>query len=116
MRFLVSILIGGVTVLLIAIAWIQSGGLVRERIRATRTQEEAARLVLMKIQSRSWYQAVSLLANASDVHKSAFAHDLGGSNGSLLTYASLEKFDVWPLLAIDRQATVRTKLHYSTAV
>ena len=116
MRFILSILIGAVTVLLIGIAWIQSGGLVRERMRSSRTPEEATRLLLTQVQSRSWDRAVSLLANSSDVDKSSFVHDLGGSNGSLLTYASLEKFDVWPLRANDQQATIRAKLHYSTAV
>jgi hypothetical protein len=34
----------------------------------------------------------------------------------LLTYASLESFDVWGLRTEDREATVRAKLHYSTGV
>src|SRR5947208_3426645 len=57
-----------------------------------------------------------LLANSSEVEKAAFVRDVAGSNGSLLTYASLEKFEVWPLHSNGREATVRVKLHYSTAV
>jgi hypothetical protein len=116
MKYPLSIAIAAVTVLLIGIAWVQSGGLARERMRSSRAPDEATRLLLTQVQSHNWDRATSLLANPSDIDKASFIHDLGGSNGSLLTYASLEKFDVWPLRANDQQATVRAKLHYSTAV
>src|SRR5690349_5118801 len=116
MRSVLSILIVAVTLLLVAMAWFQSGGLARERMRSSRTPDEAARLFLTQVQSHNWDRAFSLLANSNDVDKAALVHDLGGANGSLLTYASLEKFDVWALHATDQQATVRAKLHYSTAV
>ena len=45
-----------------------------------------------------------------------FIRDFNGSFGSLLTYASLESFDVWGLRTEDREATVRAKLHYTTGV
>ena len=83
---------------------------------AAQTPEEAVRLMLTDAQSRKWDDAYSRLANATDVNKSDFIHDLAGSNGSLRTYAGLENFDVWGLRKDDRQATVRAKLHYSTAV
>src|SRR5439155_1438621 len=54
--------------------------------------------------------------NAGEVEKAAFARDLGGSNGSLRTYATLENFNVWGLHADNQEATIRAKLHYSTAV
>jgi hypothetical protein len=116
MKYVLSISIGAVTFLLICIAWLQSGGLARERMRSSRTPDEATRLLLTQVQARNWDKALSSLANTNDVDKASFVHDLGGSNGSLLTYATLEKFDVWPLHANEQQATVRAKLHYSTAV
>jgi len=58
----------------------------------------------------------SIFLSAGEVEKAAFARDLGGSNGSLRTYATLENFNVWGLHADNQEATVRAKLHYSTAV
>jgi hypothetical protein len=50
------------------------------------------------------------------VDKDDFVHTFAGDNGSLRTYASLENYDVWPLHSNGQSASVRTKLHYSTAV
>src|SRR5437016_12118271 len=98
------------------LGWVQSGVVARERMRSSRTPGEATRLLLSQVQARKWDSAHSLLANSREVGKTAFVRDVAGSNGSLLTYASLEHFDVWPLHNNGREATVRAKLHYSTAV
>jgi hypothetical protein len=116
MKYFVPLLITAATIVLIAIAWVNSGGMERERMRSSRTPEEAVRLLLTQAQARNWDRAHALLANASDVEKSAFVADLAGSNGSLLTFANLENFDLWPLHKTDREASMRVKLHYSTAV
>ncbi|SRR5579872_51222 len=116
MSRILAFVIVAVTVLLIAVAWFQSGGLARQEMRSAQRPEEAVRLMLSNIQAHDWDDAYARLANAADVDKAAFVHDLGGSNGSLLTYASLESFDVWGLHATDQDATLRAKLHYSTAV
>ena len=104
------------TILFVAIAWFQSGGMAREQMRSAQTPDEAARLMLTSIQAHDWNLAYSRLANASDVDQTAFVRDFAGSNGSLLTYANLESFDVWGLHADNDQANLRVKLHYSTAV
>lgn len=108
--------IAGITILLVGIAWIESGGLGRERMQSAQTPEEAVRLMLTNVQAHDWDDAYSRLANAADVDKLAFVRDFDGSDGSLLTYANLESFDVWGLHATDRQATLRVKLRYSTAL
>jgi len=116
MKAILAIVIAGITAALIAISWLQSGGMAREQMRAAQRPEEAVRLMLTNIQSHNWDAAHSRLANASDVDRTAFIRNFDGSNGSLLTYASLEKFEVWGLHANDNEATLRAKLHYSTAL
>jgi hypothetical protein len=111
-----AILIFLVTAILVAISWFTSGGLERERMRSAETPQEAVRLLLSQVQSRNFDGAHSRLANRGEVDRSAFIHDLTGSNGSLLSWSNLESFDLWGLHANDQEATFRVKLHYSTAV
>ncbi|GAC1504794.1 MAG: hypothetical protein NVS1B11_01040 [Terriglobales bacterium] len=116
MTRILAIVIFAATLLLVAMAWVQSGGVARERMQSAQTPEEAVRLLLTDAQNRNWDAAYSRLANRSEVDKAAFVRDLAGSNGSLLTYASLENFDVWGLHANNQEANIRAKLRYSTAV
>ena len=116
MKRVLPIVLAVATVVFIWIAWVQSGGIERHRMFSARSPEEAVRLLLTAAKSRNWDAAYSRLANAGEVEKAAFARDLGGSNGSLRTYATLENFNVWGLHADNQEATVRAKLHYSTAV
>ncbi len=104
------------TVLLVGVAWLQSGGIARQQMRSAQTPEEAVRLLLTNAQGHRWDDAYSRLANAPDVDKAAFIRDFDGSNGSLLTYASIESFDVWGLHADDQRADMRAKIRYSTAL
>jgi hypothetical protein len=104
------------TIVLIGIAWLQSGGVEQHRMQAAKTPEEAVRLMLSAVQAHEWGAAHARLANAADVDQTAFTHDLGGSNGSLRTYATLEKYDVWGLHTGANDGMVRAKLHYSSAV
>jgi hypothetical protein len=110
------IFIVAVTAVLIVMAWFQSGGAERREMRSASTPDQAVRLMLSQIQARNYEAAYSRLANRSDVDKTAFTREFAGSYNSLLTYASLESFDVWGLHSGDQDATVRAKLHYSTAV
>lgn len=105
-----------VTLVLIVIAWFQSGGAERHEMQSASTPDQAVRLMLSQIQTRNFDAAYARLANRSDVDKNAFTREVAGSYGSLLTYASLENFDVWGLHSSDQEATERVRLHYSTAV
>jgi hypothetical protein len=116
MRRALPIFITIVTAALIVVAWFQSGGAERHEMRSASTPDQAVRLMLSEIQAHNFDAAYARLANRSDVDKNAFTREFAGSYGSLLTYASLENFDVWGLRSGDEEATVRAKLHYSTAV
>lgn len=116
MRHGLAILLGIVTVILIVIAWFQSGGVETHELQAASTPDQAVRLMLSQVKAHNFDAAYARLANRDDVDKNAFIREFNGSNGSLLTYASMESFDVWGLKTNEQDATVRAKLHYSTAV
>src|SRR5579884_2034205 len=116
MKWTLPFVIGAITLVLIVIAWFQSGGVERREMSSANTPDQAVRLMLSQIQAHNFTAAYARLANRSDVDKETFTREFEGSYGSLLTYASLENFDVWGLHSNDQDATVRAKLHYSTAV
>src|SRR5260370_15716379 len=110
------ILLGVVTAVLIVMAWLQSGAMGRRDMRSASPPEQAVRLMLSQIQAHNFDAAYARLANRGDVDKNTFVREFNGSYGSLLTYASLENFDVWGLRTSDQEASVRARLHYSTGV
>jgi hypothetical protein len=110
------VLLAIISVVLMVIAWFQSGAVGRHQMQAASTPDQAVRLMLSQIQAHNFDAAYARLANRSDVERTNFIRDFNGSFGSLLTYASLESFDVWGLRSEDREATVRAKLHYTTGV
>jgi hypothetical protein len=116
MKYPLAIGIFAATILLVIISWLQSGGIERQRISSANTPEEAVRLMLSHVQAHDWDDAYSQLANSTYIDKPDFIHTFAGDDGSLRTYASLENYDAWPLHSNGSVATVRTKLHYSTAV
>lgn len=116
MKRLLAIGIFVVTAVFVVIAWLQSGGIERERISSANTPDEAVRLMLSHVKSQDWNDAYSQLENSTYVDKTDFIRTFSGDNGSLRTYASLESYDVWPLHSSGEEASVRVKLHYSTAV
>ena len=105
-----------VTAVLVVMAWFQSGGAERREMRSANAPDQAVRLMLSQIQARNFDAAYARLANKGDVDRTSFVREFAGSYGSLLTYASLENYEVWGLHSGDQEATVRAKLHYSTAV
>jgi hypothetical protein len=80
------------------------------------TPEAAVRSLLGDVQAHDWNQAYSLLANANDVDKEAFIHDINGNYGSLRTFSSLEGSGTRVLNQSGDQALVRADMHWSTAV
>ncbi len=104
------------TALLAAVGWVQSGGITRHEIYSSGTPEEAIQAFMANIQSRDWARAYAQLADAGDVDKADFVHDLAGSDGSLRTYSILQTFREWPLHATDNDATVRVRMTWSSAV
>jgi len=116
MSRILPILLAVVTLVLIIVAWIQSGGVQRREMESANSPDQAVRLMFSQIKSHNYDAAYARLANRGDVDKNTFTREFEGSYGSLLTYASLESFDVSPLHTGDQEASVRVRLHYSTAV
>ena len=116
MKRSLPLLMGIVTLVLIAISWLQSGVMSRHEMRAAGSPDQAVRLMFSQIQSHNFDAAYARLANRGDVDKTSFIREFTGSYGSLLTYSSLESFDVWGLRTGAQEATVRAKLHYATGV
>lgn len=116
MRRTLPLLLGAITIVLVILAWFQSGGVERRAMQSAGTPEEAVRLMLSQIQSHNFDAAYNRLANRNDVDKNTFVREFTGSYGSLLTIGTLEGFDVAILHATDEQATARARLHYTTGV
>ena len=112
----IPLVIAVVTLLLLAVAWMQSGGLKRHEISSASTPEEAVQALMADIQNHNWDSAYARLDSSNDVEKSAFIRDIAGSDGSLRTYASLQSFEVQPLHGDENQALLRVRLKWSTAV
>src|ERR1700682_6279153 len=100
---LLALLVTAATVVLVAIGTIwpnQSGASVVGReagvALASSSPEAAVNKLLQQIAARDWESAYSSLANQSEFRLSQFVLDLGGSNGSLRTYAELAGFDTQP--------------------
>jgi hypothetical protein len=65
---------------------------------------------------QAWEKAYASLANKAQFTEPEFVHDLTGYYPSLLTYATLDKFDVLPLHASNNEAEIRLKLYWATVV
>lgn len=116
MNRLLPIVLGIITLVLIVLAWFQSGGVERREMQSANAPDQAVRLMLSQIKGHNYDAAYARLANRSDVDKNAFIREFEGSYGSLLTYASLESFEVSGLHTGDQESTMRARLHYSTAL
>ena len=116
MNRLLPIILAVVTLVLVVLAWIQPGGVERREMQSANAPDQAVRLMFSQIKSHNYDAAYARLANRGDVDRNAFIREFEGSYGSLLTYSSLENFDVSPLHTGDQESSVRVRLHYSTAV
>ena len=104
------------TTVLVAFAWLQSGGL-KQQVRVSAvTPEQAVQALMRQIQAHDYKQAYAALDRSSDTDFASFVRDVAGSDGSLRTYSSLQTADVSPL-HIDRdQAMVRVEMSWSSAL
>lgn len=116
MKWLLVVLITAATAALVALAWVQSGGLTQRAMFSAATPEEAARSLLTEIQQHNFQQAYSSLDPDSDTDIASFIRDVAGSDGSLRTYSSLQSFDVSPLHAANDDAVERLRMTWSSAV
>lgn len=116
MKWVLATLIAAATVVLVALAWLQSGGLTQHAMFSAVTPEEAVQALMSQIQARNYPQAYAALDHSSETDLASFIRDVAGSNGSLRTYSSLQSAEVSPLHADGDQALVRVRMIWSSAV
>jgi hypothetical protein len=104
------------TAVLVAFAWLQSGGLKQHAMFSAATPEEAVQALMSEIQAHNYQQAYASLDHSSDTDLASFIRDLAGSDGSLRTYSTLQTTEVSPLHADGDQALVRLRMNWSSAV
>jgi hypothetical protein len=95
-----------------AIAYAGGGSL----LNSSSTPEAAVRNLGEEIRKQAWEKGYASLANKAQFTEPEFVHDLTGYYPSLLTYTTLDKFDVQPLHASANEAQVRLKLYWATVV
>jgi hypothetical protein len=105
-----------VTAVLVAFAWLQSGGLKQHAMFSAVTPEEAVQALMSQIQAHDYQQAYASLDRSSGTDLASFVRDVAGSNSSLRTYSSLQSADVSPLHADHDQALVRVRMNWSSAL
>lgn len=96
-----------------ALAYAGGQGLITS---STATPEDAVRSLADDIRSNDWEKAYNSLANKAQFSEPQFQHDLTGTYPSLLTYATLQNYDMQPLHASATDAQIRLKLRWSTVV
>ncbi len=116
MKWTLALLLTVATVILVAIAWFQSGGMKQHTMFSAATPEQAAQALMTDIQNHNFQRAFAALDHSSEVDLASFTRDLAGSDGSLRTYATLQNADVSPLHADQDQAMVRVRMTWSSAV
>ncbi|HWY04384.1 MAG TPA: hypothetical protein VNX60_11985 [Candidatus Acidoferrum sp.] len=104
------------TVVLVAIAWLQSGGVKQHAISSAATPEQAVQALMSNLQAHNFQPAYDSLDPSSDTDIASFIRDVAGSDGSLRTYSSLQSADVSPLHADPDQALVRVRMNWSSAL
>jgi hypothetical protein len=105
-----------VTIVLVAFAWLQSGGLQQHAMFAAATPEEAVQALMSEVQAHNYQQAYASLDPTSTTDLASFTREMAGSDGSLRVYSSLQSADVSPLHADRDQALVRVRMVWSSAL
>ncbi|MGA8089434.1 MAG: hypothetical protein WCA10_19330 [Terracidiphilus sp.] len=83
---------------------------------STSTPEAAVQGLGEKIRAQAWDRAYSGLANRAEFSEGQFRRDLTGAYPDLLTYATLNSFEVQPEHATATDANVQLKMQWSTVV
>ncbi|HET7890658.1 MAG TPA: hypothetical protein VFL34_03995 [Candidatus Sulfotelmatobacter sp.] len=116
MKLGLAAILAVVTAVLVAFAWVQSGGMKEHAIFSASTPEAAVQALMSDIQSHDFQRAYASLDPSSNTDLESFTRDIAGSDGSLRTYSSLQSADVSPLHADNDQAMVRVRMVWSSAV
>ena len=88
----------------------------KSMLGSSSTAEKAVANLGDEIRAQAWQKAYASLANKAQFTEPEFVHDLTGYYPSLLTYSTLDSFEVRPLHSTDTAADVQLKLRWSTVV
>src|SRR3954466_8701806 len=97
MNRLLPIVLAIVTLVLIVLAWFQSGAMERREMQSANTPDQEVRLMFSQIKAHNYDAAYARLANRGDVDKTVFTLEFEGSYGSLLTYSSVNNSHFSPV-------------------
>lgn len=101
-----------VTLLLLAAGYATSAG----TSHSADTPEATVRSLYDHVRGRDFRGAMKYVAAASNTDEKTFAKDVGGSDGSLRTFSSLQEVKTTVLHENDNDAMVRANTHWSSAV
>ena len=115
-------LLGATTIALVVIGTVwpvpsavaYAGGL--SLLNSSSTPEAAVITLANEIRDQAWGKAYASLVNKAQFTEPALLHDLKGYYPGLLTYATLDNFEVRPLHASANEADVELNMHWSTVV
>jgi len=116
MKWVLSAFLAIATAVLVAFAWLQSGGLKQHAMFSAGTPEEAVQALMSEIRAHDYQQAYASLDRSSDTDLASFIREMAGSDGSLRTYSSLQTAEVSPLHADHDEALVRLRMNWSSAL
>ena len=119
---LLAALLGALTLALVAIGTVwpapsaaaYSGA--GSMLRSSSTPQAAVENLGEEIRKQAWEKAYGSLANKAQFTEPEFVKDLTGYSPSLLTYSTLDRFEVRPLHASADEAEMELKLHWATVV
>jgi hypothetical protein len=119
---LLAIILGAITIALVVIGTVWPAPSAAayagaaSMLASSSTAEAAVRNLGDEIRAKAWEKAYDSLANKAQFTEPEFVHDLTGYYPSLLTYSTLDKFEVRPLHASDTEAEMQLTLHWATVV
>jgi hypothetical protein len=85
-------------------------------LRSQSTPEAAVQSLGDEIRMQQWTKAYDGLANKAQFTVPEFTQDITGFYPGLLTYATMDRFEVFPLHASDSEADIRLKMYWATVV
>jgi hypothetical protein len=85
-------------------------------LRSSSTPEGAVENLAEDIRIQAWQRAYASLANRAQFTEPEFVHDLTGYYPSLLTYSTVDKYEVRPLHATNNETEIELVLQWSTVV
>ena len=95
-----------------ALAWAGGGTL----ITSSSTPEAAVKNLGNEIRARAWQKGYDSLANKAEFTEPQFEHDVTGYYPSLLSYTTLDNFEIRTVHSGDTESDVELKLRWATVV